>query len=118
MSKHQDQPECREWTSLRGTGRPNLSRETKFSGAKIYFPCCLGNHEPRIGKHTRLMLIHTLLYSTESADHTYYRESAGTGPLALKIVPVMGAAFSGITMDQFLCASLFPHLLMVCSGHV
>ena len=32
-----------------------------------------------------------------------------TGPVVLKIVPVTGAAFSGITMDLFLCASLFPH---------
>ena len=30
------------------------------------------------------------------------------GPVVLKAVPVMGAAFSGFTMDQLLCASLFP----------
>ena len=36
------------------------------------------------------------------------RESTGTGPVVLKlVVPVAGAAFSGVTMDQFLCASLF-----------
>ena len=46
-------------------------------------------------------------------DGVHCRESAGSGPEALKAVPVTGAAFSGITMDQFLCASLFPHPLLV-----
>ena len=41
------------------------------------------------------------------------RESAGTGPVVLKVVPVTGAAFSGFTIDQFLCASLFPNPLLV-----
>ena len=41
------------------------------------------------------------------------RESTGTGPaVVLKVVPVTGAAaFSGFTMDQLLCATLFPHPL-------
>ena len=39
------------------------------------------------------------------------RESAATGPVVLEVVPVTGAAFSGITMDQFSCAPLFPHPL-------
>ena len=34
-------------------------------------------------------------------------------PRVLKAVHVMGAAFSGVTMDQFLCASLSPHPLLV-----
>ena len=34
------------------------------------------------------------------------RESAGIGPVLLKAVSVTGAAFSGITMDQILCAFL------------
>ena len=35
------------------------------------------------------------------------------------IVPVTGAAFSGIAMDQLMCASLFPHpLLLACSGYI
>ena len=37
------------------------------------------------------------------------RESAGTGPVVLKIVPATGAAFSGITMDQLIRATLFFH---------
>ena len=32
VSKHQIQPECGEWAGWHETGRPNLSRETKFSG--------------------------------------------------------------------------------------
>ena len=32
VRKHQIQPECGEWGDRRGTGLPNLSRETKFSG--------------------------------------------------------------------------------------
>ena len=40
-------------------------------------------------------------------DHC--REPAGTAPVVLKVIPVTGAAYSGITMDQLMCASLFPH---------
>ena len=43
----------------------------------------------------------------------HYRESAGIGPANLKVVPVTGAAILQVTMDQLMCASLFPHLLMV-----
>ena len=32
----------------------------------------------------------------------YCRESAGTGPVIPKVVPVTGAAFSDIIMDQLL----------------
>ena len=42
-------------------------------------------------------------------DGQHCRESAGTRPVVLKMVSVTGAAFSGITMDQLICASLFPH---------
>ena len=51
-------------------------------------------------------------------DGVHCRESAGTGPVVLKVVPVTGAAFAGITMDQLMCASLFPHPLLAWSGHV
>ena len=69
----------------------------------------------RIGNFTRL--IHTLLLYVTTI---HCRESADTGPVLLKEVPVTGAAFSGIAMNQFSCASLFPHhrllllLLLVC----
>ena len=39
------------------------------------------------------------------------RESVGTEPEVLKVVPVTGAAFSGITVDQLMCVSPFPHPL-------
>ena len=35
-------------------------------------------------------------------------ESAGTGSVVLKVFPVTGAGFAVITMDQVLCASIFP----------
>ena len=42
-------------------------------------------------------------------DGVYHRrESAGTGPVVLKVVRVTGAAFSGITVDQFSCPCIFP----------
>ena len=43
----------------------------------------------------------------------HYRESAGNGPVNLKVVPVTGAAILQVTTDQLMCASLFPHPLMV-----
>ena len=74
VSKHQIQPEYGEWAGLRGTGRSNPSRETKFSGAN-------GDREngifsvqlvtSRIGNLTRL--IHTLLHvmTIHTYIHTY-----------------------------------------------
>ena len=50
-------------------------------------------------------------------DGVHCRESAGTGPVDLKVVPVMGSAILQVTMDQIIFASLFPHpLLLVCYG--
>ena len=49
-------------------------------------------------------------------DGVYCRESAGIGSVVFKVAPVTGAAFSGITMDQIICASLFPRKLLVCSS--
>ena len=45
-------------------------------------------------------------------DGAHCRESVGTGPVVLKVVPVTGAAISQVTMDQLnqsICAPLFPH---------
>ena len=47
-------------------------------------------------------------------DGVHCRESAGTGPVVLKSVPVTGAAILQVTMDQLMCTSLFPHPLLVC----
>ena len=47
-------------------------------------------------------------------DGGHCRESAGTGPaVVLKVVPVKGAAFPRFAMDHLICASLFPHLLLI-----
>ena len=51
-------------------------------------------------------------------DSVHCRESVGTGPIVLKVVPVTGAAILQVTVDQFICASLFPHPLLVWNGHV
>ena len=40
-------------------------------------------------------------------DGVHCRESYGTGPVVLKVVPVTSAGFSGLTMDHFLCVSIF-----------
>ena len=46
-------------------------------------------------------------------DGVHCLESAGTRPFVLKVVPVTGAAFSGITIDQLVYTSLFPHPLIL-----
>ena len=45
-------------------------------------------------------------------DGVHCGESAGTEPVALKVVPVTGAAILQVTMDQLMCASLFPYPLL------
>ena len=62
VSKHQIQPEYGELAGWRGTGRPNPSREIKFSGPNgdreiFIFPVQLTTR--RVGNLTRS--IHTLL---------------------------------------------------------
>ena len=69
VSKHQVQPEYRD-EQADGTGLPNPSRETKFSGANgdrenIFFPVQLTTN--RIGNLARL--IYNLLYVM--TIHTY-----------------------------------------------
>ena len=44
-------------------------------------------------------------------DGVHCRESAGTGPVVLELVPVTGAVILQVTMDQLTCAFLFPHSL-------
>ena len=41
-----------------------------------------------------------------------------TSPVVLKVVTVTRAVILQVTMDQLMCASLFPHPLLVWSGHV
>ena len=46
-------------------------------------------------------------------DGVHCRESAGTGPVPPKVVPVTGAVILHVAMDQLMCASLFPRPLKV-----
>ena len=46
------------------------------------------------------------------------RESAGTEPVVVQVVPRTGSAFSGVTIYKCLSTCLFPRPLKVCSGHV
>ena len=54
-------------------------------------------------------------------DEVHCRESAGTGSVVLKEVRVKGAAFSGVTKDDFFVRISFPTppiIDTVCSGDV
>ena len=71
VSKHHVQPEYGHEAGWRGTGMPNPSRETKFSGANgdrgiLIFPVQLTTS--RIGNLTRLILF--LLQYSLCDDHT------------------------------------------------
>ena len=58
----------------------------------------LNRHTPLLGQ-CRLYRLTQL-----RANDVHCRESAGTGPVVLKIVPVTGAAILQVTMDQLICA--------------
>ena len=76
-------------------GRDGWTRlETKISGADgdremLIFPVQVTTS--RIGNLTRLILTLAICVTI----HTYCRESAGTEPINLKVVPVTGAALAG-----------------------
>ena len=67
----------------------------------IYLNCHTPSGQFRVNRITQLR--------TDDVD---CRESAGTGPVVLKVVPVTGAAILQVTMDQLMCVSLFPHPLL------
>ena len=62
----------------------------------IYFNCHIPSSQPRGCRITQWR-----------TDGVYCRESAGKGPISLKVVPVTGAAILQVTMDQLTCASFF-----------
>ena len=70
---------------------------------------CLNRHTPssqsRVSQVTQLR-----------TDGVHCRESAGTGPVVLKVVPVTCAAILQITMDHLMCATLSPHPLLIEAG--
>ena len=81
--------------------------------------------EFRGGVHLFILDHHTPLGSSRvygvtqlRANGVHCRESGGTRPVVLKVVPATGPAILQVTMDQIMCASLFPHVLLVRSGHV
>ena len=71
MSKHHIQPECGEYAGWRGAGRPNPSREAKFSGTNgdrgIYI-FLVQLITGKIGNLTRL--VHTLLHAMAIQTHS------------------------------------------------
>ena len=60
---------------------------------------CSNRHTP--SSPSRVYRVTQLL-----TDGVHCRESAGTGPVVLKVVPVTGAAILQVTMDHLICASL------------
>ena len=79
------------------------------AAASIY---CFNRHTP-----SGLSRVHQV--TQLRTDGVRYRESAGTGPIVLKVVPVTDAAFAVHQgpINQW-CASLFPHPLLVWSEHI
>ena len=59
---------------------------------------------------TAIGLVRVYQVTQLRTDGVHCRESAGTGPVILKVVPVTGSAFLGITIDQIMCAPLCPRL--------
>ena len=82
------------------------------SGAYSQNSSRLPRRRPHIffNRHTLVGQSGVYLATQLRVNGVYCRESAGTGPVGLKVVPVTGATTLQVTMDQLLCASLFPHI--------
>ena len=68
-TKHQIQSECGEWAGWSETGRPNLSRETKFSDANGEREKCMSFSSSENEQDWQPDPVNP--YSAECADHTY-----------------------------------------------
>ena len=66
-----------------------------------------------LNRHTPLGHCQVYRVTQLRTNGVHCQESAGTGPVVLKVAPVTGAAILQVAMDQSICASLFPHPLMV-----
>ena len=66
-----------------------------------------------LNRHTPLGQCRLYRFTQLCTNDVHCREYAGTGPVVLKVVPVAGAAFLQVIMDQLICASLFPHPLLL-----
>ena len=100
-----------------GFGRPNL-RQPAHSPHSGSIWCLLTGFLPISAAASIYLYRHTpsgqsRVYPVTQlrTDGVHCREFAGTGPVVLKSVPVTGAAFAVITMDQLLSAYRFPHPL-------
>ena len=104
----------------------NPARRGQLNWEKCYFLWCLlteflplsaaastHNRQPQSGRQSRVYQATQL-----RTDGVHHRESTGTGPVVLKVIPVTGATFSDFPVDQVLYASLFPHPPLVFSRHV
>ena len=60
-------------------------------------------------RHTPSGLSRVYRVTQLRTNGVHCRESVGTGSVVLKVVPITGAVFSGLTMNQSMCASLLPH---------
>ena len=75
----------------------------RFSRRRPYSSSAAVGSVPSLSRHAML------------TDGVHCRKCAGTRPVVLKVVPITGEAFSGITMDQSMGACLIPHNSMyVC----
>ena len=108
-------PCSRPWLSSRETGSAVPSRVSlftlhtqaesgtqsldfsRFSRRHPFIPSQPPPDQSRVSQVTQLR-----------TDNVHRREAAGTGPLALKIVPVTDAAFSGILYTQLFVHLFFP----------
>ena len=71
--------------------------------------CVSSNKENKRGPPYAVGSVPSLSGRAIAYDGVHCRESADIGPVVLKVVPGTGAAFAGITMDELIYASLFPH---------
>ena len=91
---------------------PRQPVHSPYSGWIIIW--CLRRPFIYLNRHTPSGLSRVYRVTQLRADGVHCPESTGTGTtvVVLNIVPETDAAF-GITMDQSMCASFFPHPLLL-----
>ena len=102
-----------------GFGRPVPRQPTHFPNSRLNpvltrgIPPASAVASVYLNCHTRWGESRVYRVTQMRTDGVHCRESAGTGPVVLKVVPVTGAAFSGFTIDRSMRASLFTHPLFI-----
>ena len=66
-----------------------------------------------LNRHTPLGQSRVYRVTQLRTDGVHCQESAGTGPVVLKAVPVTGAAFLQVTMNQLMCAFLYEMGMLI-----